>query len=449
MRVLLTGLAIVCTAGCVSVNRNEALELAKSGQSVTTVGSAALNNLQVGFEQFDEIQLVNAVLMNRPMPLAAAREEVQKLAVRVRARANLVRALADLYGSLHELAAFDARAEVRSVATDLSDSAFALAGALETSKGELDVESISKAIGEITGEIADLIQRGQLTEANQRFADLLPKVRQLVEQDRATLNVAHELIRELQLTNVDGFLNSGVATYDDVLIDVVSRAGLTYDPAYLALLRRLSVPYMEAGAIERARHSLELELKQARADRVALSAPRHGITGDDSESVDQQLDTLSQQIDKLTKEGEEAATRIEEDLKTKTAISFTTAQAADRVLQNFDLIGRTILRSRLMRQYELQNDILTEFVKGLEELEQGHSDAATFSATDLQLVLANLHQLAQSSKAISDSISASRDAARQARAERDEARAAAFYEAIQPLLSALAASAGIQLPPAP
>ena len=116
---------------CASVPRGDAARLASAGARTALASRAFVLETQVGIERTVEASYLIAPLTGREPPGDAMLSSVARIESAVRARAEVLRSLGELYAAFGELAAFDAEAEVATALSNLSGAAGAYRGAVD------------------------------------------------------------------------------------------------------------------------------------------------------------------------------------------------------------------------------------------------------------------------------------------------------------------------------
>jgi hypothetical protein len=182
---LILALALCTAGGCASTSQQGGKDLSAAGVK-TANGLADFYDQLAGYcidtAELDTLNFGFQALLNDPEGRAAdARnhEAYESLAQAFNRRAAMARSLATLYGSLGNLAAFDARGKVGAAAGDLSGALTDLPAL--TGKLDFDPKAITTIIA---GDLVALKQSADIRAASQATAKVLDGVADLLDAER-------------------------------------------------------------------------------------------------------------------------------------------------------------------------------------------------------------------------------------------------------------------------
>lgn len=263
-------------AGCASVPREQATQLARSGAEVSDLAAREVRDLSGRLDRQEElmaftntwetcIELADPGQCEPVDQSDANAQEVQKLIRAINLRAEALTALADAYRALGQEAQYDAEGAMETVVGRLTTSVNAYADIIQPGSGTLVSAPLGQAITQGAGLLARDRQRARLRGGSARIHAAVGLLRQSLGGEVRLFNALSGSFAEQEGAAVEALYNAGLIERAPLLKPMADDLGVTLTPGTEQILA--SNPSARGAAIA--------FLRGQANDRVRLQAARY------------------------------------------------------------------------------------------------------------------------------------------------------------------------------
>ena len=291
-------IAGVCAglAGCASVPRDQAADLAKSGAEASDLAAKEVRDLSGRLDRQEElmaftntwetcIELADPNQCEPADQSDANAQEVGKLIRAINLRADALTALADAYRALGQEAQYDAAGAMEAVVGRLTTSVNAYADILQPGSGALISAPLGSAVSQGAGLLAGDRQRTRLRNGSARIRDAVVLLRRSLGAEVRLFNALSGSFADQEGAAVEALYNAGLISRSPLLQPMAADLGVTLVPDAEQILasnpsaRGATLAFLRGQANDRVR------LQAARYDAILNTLAKLETAHTDFETV--------------------------------------------------------------------------------------------------------------------------------------------------------------------